>query len=57
MKQIFTKSRKIVSISQKKFPPCGREYCYCIKTTDLKYKRNRRMYYECYQMWYNFFNM
>lgn len=57
IKQIFIKPKKIVFLSKNRYPQCGREYCYCIKTTNLKDKRNRRMYYECYQMWYKYYTM
>ena len=58
IKQIIKKHRDI-SIPKPKnnFPPCGREYCYCVKTTKLNDKRNQRAYLECYHMWYKFYTM
>ena len=55
IKQIIKKHRDI-SIPKPKnnFPPCGREYCYCVKTTDLNKKKNLEMYFECYRTWYNY---
>ena len=40
-----------------KYPPCGRKYCYCIKTTDMNNKINIKNYLECYKHWYNYIHM
>ena len=41
---------------KKSYPLCGREFCYCIKTTDLKNKQNLKKYFECYRKWYTYLN-
>ena len=41
----------------KNYKPCGRVYCYCVKTMKLNNKKEKKIYEECYRMWYNYFHM
>ena len=41
----------------KSYPPCGREYCYCIKNMKLESQKNKKLYHECYRTWYIYFHM
>ncbi len=52
-KQLIRKSNHIF-YRYKNYPPCGREYCYCVKTTDLNKKKNLEMYFDCYRTWYKY---
>ena len=53
--KLFAKQK--IPIKKIRFPPCGREYCYCVKTTDLKIKKNQQLYHECYKTWFVYHNM
>ena len=53
--KLFAKQK--IPIKKIRFPPCGREYCYCVKTTDLKIKKNQQLYHECYKTWFVYYNM
>ena len=57
IKQLIPKPKHIIFISKKIYPQCGREYCFCVKITDLKDKRIRKMYHDCYQMCYKYYTM
>ena len=37
----------------KKYPFCGREYCYCVRTLNLNNRNNYIMYLDCYRNYYN----
>lgn len=37
----------------KKYPFCGREYCYCVRTLNLNILKNYKMYLKCYKIYYN----
>ncbi len=37
----------------KKYPFCGREYCYCVRTLNLNNRKNYIMYLKCYKSYYN----
>ena len=50
--KLFAKQK--IPIKKIRFPPCGREYCYCVKTTDLNKKKNLEMYFDCYRTWYKY---
>ena len=54
LRNIFRKNNQTFKKIKKMYPPCGREFCYCIKTTDLKEKKNVELYFECYRTWYNY---
>ena len=53
IRNIFRKNNIVFNNVKKMYPPCGREFCYCIKPTDLNKKRNVELYFECYRTWYN----
>ena len=33
---------------------CGREVCNCLMRLDLKDKKNKKFYNDCYDGWYNY---
>ena len=33
---------------------CGREVCHCLIKLDLKDKKNKKFYNDCYNGWYNY---
>jgi len=52
IRRLFQKKHPIVYHYKKIYPPCGREYCFCLKTTDLRKKKNVELYLVCYRTWY-----
>ncbi len=52
IRRLFQKKHPIVYHYKKIYPPCGREYCFCLKTTDLRKKKNLELYLVCYRTWY-----
>jgi len=52
LKRLIYKRTPLFYPYKKTYPSCGREFCYCIKTTNLDKKKNLEMYFECYRRWY-----
>ena len=55
MYKLFKK--QMIPIQKIRYPPCGREYCYCVMTTDLKIRKNQKLYHECYKSWFIYYNL
>ena len=54
IRSILRKNNQTLKKIKKTYPACGREFCYCIKTTNLNEKKNVELYFECYRTWYNY---
>lgn len=52
LRRWFKNKHPMVYHYKKIYPSCGREDCFCLKTTDLRKKKNLELYFECYRKWY-----
>ena len=50
IKQFMNKT----NIIYKKYPPCGRNPCQCLRYLNLNNKNDIKTYLDCYDTWYNY---